>query len=337
MEKERIGYIDLAKGFCILLVVFYHALNSYDIHEYVGADMMRVFRMPLYFFLSGLFFKPYENYVGFLKRKVNKLFIPFLTFYALIVLTTTYIRHFIGDKVLDNVWQPLYAFIWPEQWEHNVPLWFLVCLFVLNNLFYLIYLFAQKVGRSHWLPVLCTTTILIGISGYLLGIHQINLPFFLDSAMTALPFFVLGYLIRKYTNFLQPNRMDRWNPLIVVVGFLYCFLLGKYENFRLQEYETNIFVLYSTGILGTLAVLQLSKMIGRLPFVSYCGRYSIMILLIHRPIVSQFTALFIRLGIPTGWGILLVFVLTMAICSSLIPFLKKYCGYVTAQKDLLKV
>lgn len=44
MEKKRIELIDLAKGFCILLVVFNH------IHE---TDLMlcsSIFRMPLYFF-----------------------------------------------------------------------------------------------------------------------------------------------------------------------------------------------------------------------------------------------------------------------------------------------
>lgn len=336
-EKSRVAYIDLAKGFCIMLVVLYHVLNSYDMHEYPCADMLRVFRMPLYFFLSGLFFKPYENYVGFLRRKINKLLIPFVTFYTLTVLSITYILHFVGHTVQPNLWQPLFFYVYPENWQHNVPLWFLLCLFILNNIFYWIYLLAQRISRRYWQSVLIALTLIIGVAGYCMSNGRCNLPMFIDSAMTAMPFFVCGFMVRKYTPFLQPNRWDRYNWLLIVGGLLYCYLVGRYENFRVQEYETNIFVLYSAGLLGTLAVLLLSKQIGHLPLISYCGRYSIMILVIHRPIVSQLVALAQRLQLPQWLGITLAFAVTVAICASLIPVMKRYLGYVTAQKDLLKV
>ena len=75
--KDRIDFIDLAKGFCIVLVVFTH-VNSYFNLSYPLQETLSIFRMPLYFFLSGLFFKNYEGFCGFVKRKVNKLLIPFL-------------------------------------------------------------------------------------------------------------------------------------------------------------------------------------------------------------------------------------------------------------------
>lgn len=43
--------------------------------------MLSSFTMPLYFFVSGLFFKSYEGFGGFLARKVDKLLVPFLIFY----------------------------------------------------------------------------------------------------------------------------------------------------------------------------------------------------------------------------------------------------------------
>ena len=76
---SRIEWIDLAKGICILLVVFYHVAICLHI-DYPLSTQIASFRMPLYFILSGLFFKQYEGFVGFLKRKTNKLLIPFLFF-----------------------------------------------------------------------------------------------------------------------------------------------------------------------------------------------------------------------------------------------------------------
>ena len=77
MEKQRIEYIDLAKGLCISLVVLYH------IHcfETTTETALQFFRMPLYYFLSGIFFKEYGGLAIFSIKKVNKLIIPFLFFF----------------------------------------------------------------------------------------------------------------------------------------------------------------------------------------------------------------------------------------------------------------
>ena len=50
-DKKRIEYIDLAKGVCILLVVFAHIHP--DLTRYSWGVFFDSFRMPLYFFLSG--------------------------------------------------------------------------------------------------------------------------------------------------------------------------------------------------------------------------------------------------------------------------------------------
>ena len=61
-EKKRIQWIDLAKGFCILLVVLQHASELTHV-DYPLSVQAFGFRMPLYFILSGLFFKQYEGRV----------------------------------------------------------------------------------------------------------------------------------------------------------------------------------------------------------------------------------------------------------------------------------
>lgn len=64
-----IEFIDLAKGVCIILVVMFH----------VGIDIphLDIIRMPLYFIISGLFYKPYDSITSFCIKKPNKILIPF--------------------------------------------------------------------------------------------------------------------------------------------------------------------------------------------------------------------------------------------------------------------
>jgi len=69
IQKKRVEFFDLAKGFCILLVVIFHITEHYKL-EMPASDMLKSMRLPLYFFLSGCFFKTYNGFFGiFLKEK----------------------------------------------------------------------------------------------------------------------------------------------------------------------------------------------------------------------------------------------------------------------------
>ena len=77
-QSARIEYIDMAKGFCILLVVFAHIHP--DLTRYAWGVFFDSFRMPLYFFLSGIFFKRYSGIGEFCLKKINNLIVPLLFF-----------------------------------------------------------------------------------------------------------------------------------------------------------------------------------------------------------------------------------------------------------------
>ena len=54
MAKERYLFIDVARGMAMLLVVFGHCCVPADI--FVNQVLLS-FHMPLFFFMSGIFFK----------------------------------------------------------------------------------------------------------------------------------------------------------------------------------------------------------------------------------------------------------------------------------------
>ena len=64
--QKRIEFIDLAKGVCIILVVLGHCGAPIPIPG------LEIVRMPLYFILSGLFFKDYGGGYNFFIKKTNK-------------------------------------------------------------------------------------------------------------------------------------------------------------------------------------------------------------------------------------------------------------------------
>jgi len=199
MAKQRIEYIDLAKGFCIILVVFHHANTALDNIDFALRDALCVFRMPLYFFLSGLFFKTYEGYIGFLKRKVNKLLLPFLFFH----IVSFFVVPLLNEKTLE--WAKLWDFLFRQYNGLNGPLWFLLCLFWVNQLFYGLY--KISFATRYPLAVLITGTVLLGVLGYSIGGTQYDFRVMnLSTALTAMPFFSAGYIFNRHTSILQPAR-----------------------------------------------------------------------------------------------------------------------------------
>ncbi|MCH5329005.1 MAG: acyltransferase family protein, partial [Coprobacter sp.] len=85
--RPRIAFIDLAKGICILLVVLYH-LDG----QIFGIPNFSALRMPLYFALSGLFFKPGGDITAFTVKKTNNILIPFL-FWVLLGYALQFLYH----------------------------------------------------------------------------------------------------------------------------------------------------------------------------------------------------------------------------------------------------
>lgn len=68
MRNQRIQWIDSAKGFGILLVVYAHLFEF-------GTSLIYLFHMPLFFILSGITFRE-ESLTDCLIKKGRSLLLP---------------------------------------------------------------------------------------------------------------------------------------------------------------------------------------------------------------------------------------------------------------------
>ncbi len=76
MGKQRIEFIDLAKGICIILIVIGHCGVNIGLPGFCAGAVM-----PWFFIISGLFFKTGTSVTDFVIKKINTVLIPFLFFY----------------------------------------------------------------------------------------------------------------------------------------------------------------------------------------------------------------------------------------------------------------
>lgn len=333
-EKKRIQWIDLAKGFCIMLVVLQH-VSELTAVDYPLSVQAFGFRMPLYFILSGLFFKQYEGFTGFLKRKTNKLLIPFL-FFFFVTAVLPYFILLLPDRI--NLFKDIFTLLYDKDLiMFNSPIWFLLCLFEVNILFYIVQWLARKISETHKTALVLVLSCLIGFTGLMLGVKGLNIVFYIDTAMSVLPFFAFGWWLFRHTHILT-SPVNYIRDLIIVI---ICAVILYYTAVPVKWVVNRITIentttVYISGIAGTIMVLMLAKVIGRLPVISYLGRYSIMVLCTHCLFV-QVMVKFLGQHLSGMSFLLVVFIASLMASFLLIPFMKRFMPHVTAQKDVIKV
>lgn len=331
--NNRIDFIDLTKGLCIILVVMGHVGGVFAVLDY--HNMISAFRMPLYFFISGIFFKSYEGLNGFLLRKVNRLLIPFLFFFFL-----SFAAMFVIGRLIPHAFNiPLQlkdlfvVFVGHDLIRSDPPIWFFLALFNCSIIFYLVHYLKEK-----HLMLMFAIIIFIGALGFYLGKAQIVLPCYLDVSMTVLPFYALGFWIRRYNFFISPHhRFDRIIPLYVFLTMIILYFTATKLGMRCNSSSGNIFQFYIAGMAGILAILLICKKIKYIHTVSYIGRYSIITLGLHGSLLHFIYPLVTKIIPYQSIRDVLVFVFVILLCLFFTPLMLKYFPQFVAYKDFFEV
>lgn len=176
MNKKRLDWIDMAKGFGILMVMLGH------INWGIPNKLVYSCHLPLFFFLSGYVFSRKDSFKTFGKQKVKTILLPhFLLAIPLLYFIPMYETSY-SFKQLPEI---ILRFILQIRMS---TLWYLGCLFVVSFFFYWILSKAKKT-LTRWI----TIGILAVIGLLYARFHGPWLPWNIDTALTALPFFGLGY------------------------------------------------------------------------------------------------------------------------------------------------
>lgn len=323
---ERIVYIDLAKAFCIMLVVYVH-ITGIGEGGYLGycTDLVR---LPFFFFLSGFFFKRYSSAGEFVVRKTNRLLVPYLFFYAVGTVTGYVLNHVAGyggeplpmGALLAG---DLNALAHGRPTEYNSPIWFLLSLYTVSIMYYLI----DRMIRSVWVQLAVCFALSVLQDLFFPG----GLPLYLCFSLGNLPFYCMGHIVRPYldrwmeTGSRAGNAVRMAVPLVVVAaaGFLP-------ETYR-EIYPVRMFI----SVSGVFFMFRLAKCIGRMPVLSYVGRYSIVVLGFHAFMVAPLRAVFSFLPHWLCVGATLVFIVVI-MRAAVIPFALRFFPKLVAQDELIR-
>lgn len=325
-NSNRIKYIDCIKGICILIVIYTHILGDF----FDELKILFCFHMPIFFALSGLFFKTYNNsFKEFLRKKINTLLVPFVFFYAL-----SYIIYFIKKSLFGSVQSfQILDFVFGQQ-MFNIPLWFLLSLFIMNIILYPIMRFvASKYLRL--LLVIC-----LGIIGYLSNGGKNY--FFLMSTFTCLPFFYFG-IILKSVGFLimRDVRKNRFiemalGCLALTIGIVLAYIsptpprLLYFNNTIVSGSACEIYLCSLSLVLGLLVIF---KYILKGSFLSYIGENSIVLLVLHM-LVAPFVYPVVGKFVQGDYMYVVSFIIIVAFSIAMVPLFNRYTPVIIGKKEL---
>lgn len=323
-DKKRIGWIDLAKGICIFLVVYNHIF-------FYPCVFLEQLRMPIYFVLSGLFFKDYGSFRDFAIRKTNKILIPFVFFYLFSQLFRWVVRCLRG--LSDLYPYPDFLGLFRDEYWFNNPLWFLLCLYEINLLYYLIQCYFPN-----WKWRLCAIAV-AGLLGAALAHLHLRLPLYWDAVLSALPFFYLGTILKTTFVLLYDEHTTLQAcmgcAMIAVLLILPTFIPVSSIKFVVNDVRGSYFVALLCSALGVISLLLICKRLKWLPFFSFIGRYSIIVLCAHQlyiEIVGNICS-----NVHVHYQGLCELVIVSALSWITIPIAVKIIPWFVAQKDLIRI
>ena len=133
---------------------------------------------------------------------------------------------------------------------------------------------------------------------------------------------------------MQPMNKKYMLFQIILLALMVAVIARHVEYYKNFYYNSSYLTAHITGIGGSMMILLLSKLIGRIPIVSYIGKFSIIVLCTHI-ILLELSLPFVRNYFPPSQCLIIVFAFILLSELFLIPFFVKYLPYVTAQKNLL--
>ncbi len=222
---------------------------SIKIWNYVN-EFIYSFHMPLFFVLSGALFHHKKKNNKYIKERYKRLIYPFV-FNAFFVLLPCRIivGYYKCDSVIiiGQIFKDLFLCL------NNSYLWFLICLFVLNIMFF----FLEK----NVLKMKKITIVILTVLSIIGSMNEFEWIFNLNRVLIYSIWFYLGILYEHYHDSNIFEILNLKNGLIIFLCGLLLFIV-KYALLRLNICFLNL-IGHGVALLNALAFVFLAVLISR--------------------------------------------------------------------------
>ena len=248
-NNKRITYIDLFRATGIIAMIMGHINFGWHFDHLIHG-----FHMPMFFFVSGYFFKRIESSSTLLHKigvRCKTLLMPYFLFAVLhIVMNSLLNGHFQFDSL---------RLLFFNTDLDGIPiagaLWFLTSLF-LADVIYMILDYILGYGIIMHCIILA-----VGLAGNVLGLYlPIRLPFGIDVSFVGMVFMHIGRIIHQ-----EYKKIVDLNVLLSLLFFAFgCVLIiiNPYVNLRQGQYG-NVLVFWISSTLTIIGLWNICRIFDK--------------------------------------------------------------------------
>ncbi|WP_438317384.1 acyltransferase family protein [Sporosarcina sp. FA9] len=293
MNKQRLSWVDITKGFLMILVVIGHYPGELD---FPLSKYIYWFHMPAFFILSGMFFKPAIE-KGLLKSTIHKRFMQLIVPYLFFLIAITIIRYGlqIGSGNLDISWylDDVWKLVVGGRFARGAygVFWFVTTLFFA----YFIFLWLTKYFSRIKQFIILAFFYLIAHLESLLAMRVIDggpveasqsipMVWNVDVALMAVVYFSLGYYMKGiWMNVSRPWLIAGLIGSVTAVSLDWLNVIDYHLSMKFLRYEHfffDVFIPLSFTLLlvGTFQIIA-SKM--SLKWLQQIEKHSLSIMYLH--------------------------------------------------------
>ncbi|OYU06161.1 MAG: acetyltransferase [Pseudomonas sp. PGPPP1] len=299
--KNRWIQMDIAKGIGILVIVYAHSWFVATSRELMY-PILASFVLPLFFFLSGVLFKPEQPFGEMAIRKADGLLKPFFFTMLVYVIVRDVLR---GQPLLPDIGGVLYASVDTIPWQ---ALWFLPHFWVVILFSWAVLRLIQRLPLAvncalmalmlmigTWiLPLFWQLPVTFGGQTWVLP----GLPFSIDITLISSACFIMGYLLRDW---LRRHEGSLLTLLVAAALFAAVFLWrGDTMDLAQRRYDhwvwTSLLAVIGVYLCWALArVVMVSGLLTRA--MTYVGQSTLILLIFHGEIQHKTFDLMERVGL----------------------------------------
>jgi len=331
-NKNRIQIFDIAKGISIILMTI-SRYSFTDIYPTLLSfqNIVMVFKMPSFIFISGYLLSDRLNFKFFLYHKIDGLIKPLISFAFSLTLLNIILYSIVSDVLtfkgcLDHITNLARAFYHGSFDVINVSLWFIGGLF-LGQISLKAFLGILKLNRPfNYLFLATFLTVLLILSSIKIKFYWTEyIPIFFTYLFLGHSFKIIAVKYFNGTSFFYSERMILF-PILFFISIVIFNKLNFAINFNIAGLHFNYHYLLLLSILGIFSLLYLCRFIEKIPIISsllvYCSRASFFILAYHIFIKDVFS-LIIDLKSYNPTLHTLLFFLNIVLCCLIYMVLKR--------------
>ena len=309
MKKERLEYLDMVKGFSIILVILGHIyFRGVLVSKYIYS-----FHIPIFFIVTGMLLK-YKNESNIKRVIINRfkgIMIPYFIFDFFNIIEYLCLNGFTYQNIRWNIIDTIVLY-------GRGPTWFLPCLFIAEVSFIII----RNVFKNDKINIIfCLICFFIPI--FIVAPNTIILVLF--RSMIAIGFICFGYYI------FEKEYYKNYIFIILIILFI---VLPKNSDVELYALKFgNVFLYIVNAIVGSLMVILIFKKLKTNKVLKNIGINSLIIMGTHQNILNIIFYIFNSRFEGYIEGIILLFVV-LIIELPIIYIINNYLPFIIGKKRI---